>query len=257
MSTADSQFDSFFKLLVLAEGNDNDNADKLPIGDRVHAIVELKATGKQAPMYAFRDELDGLEFDEPNCTLAQAAALWCLRKRGGDSAPVYYDDVKLTDYRHALNCLSPFDDNEIFCVKIRCEGEQHRYNASRFVRVGVFRHGPAVLDGELSPTSNLVNLPVLVWKEREREKTQQGEGFSLVNESASPLFMNTDPRSDSWGLVPSHWQHGVGNALVFREDEKDLATEHAVLLSRFCQEKLKPMFENATEADETRQESRV
>lgn len=41
-----------------------------------------------------------------------------------------------------------------------------------------------------------------------------------------------------------HWQDGVGSVLVVRSDGRDVTTQQVEALSRFCQFKMQPLFEN-------------
>ena len=41
------------------------------------------------------------------------------------------------------------------------------------------------------------------------------------------------------------WQNNVGNVLVVRSDGQDVTTRQVEALSRFCQFKMQPLFENA------------
>ena len=64
------------------------------------------------------------------------------------------------------------------------------------------------------------------------------------NVPATFLHLEPDPDKDSWGWAPMYWQNGVGSVLVVRSDGRDVTAQQVEALSRFCQFKMQPLFEN-------------
>ncbi|KAF2503385.1 hypothetical protein BU16DRAFT_39086 [Lophium mytilinum] len=189
-----------------------------------------------------------------------------MRKVGRGSDAIYSTDMTLADYRNILDYFVNYGKynatgieecgkepektaNTMRGVKITCKSEQDLRGKKPFVAVQVSTNHAATLDGEVSPISKLVNMPFRAWKIPQSSEAR-GHGNSLANQAALFLMIDTNPKRPRWGFAPRHWQHGIGDVLLVREDGEDLTLEQAEVLSRFCQYKLIPMVQQATETED-------
>jgi len=194
-----------------------------------------------------------------------------LRKKGLSRDPNFYADISLADYRHVLDYFATYGDdnvsvleqginpptrsyNAVLGVKVTCFGEQKLHSAKPFVQVLVpvthVERNNLYPEGEISPISRLVGLPIRAWKFTTKGEWQNRADWEFnmhpdSNLTASKLFMEPEICSPGWGWAPMCWQTGIGNVLLLRADDTDLLVEDAELLCRFCEWKLQPLFEDA------------
>lgn len=188
-----------------------------------------------------------------------------MHKLGLGTDPRYYGDITLEDYRHVLDYFIAYADdsvrepekafrshNTVLGVKVTCFGEQKLHGADAFVPVEVSNTHPTRVQfyeqGEISPISRMVNLPIRAWRipyNWEHLPHWPSNTDPTSNGTACMLFLEPDVEKPNWGWAPQDWQSNLGNVLLVSAKGGDLSVEDAKLLCRFCREKLAPLFEDA------------
>ena len=187
-----------------------------------------------------------------------AGPIIALRMKGPGLAPSHYMDIDMQDYRNVVDYFIEYanvsvQDGELGRernrklrgVKIHCKGDQRAFGTEVYSAVDVPKDHP-VFYNPIAPISQLVGMPIhtrkyppdKLWKDSKIVPTFQ-------NVPATLLHVAADPSSDAWGRAPLSWQNDVGNVLVVRSDGQDVTTRQVEALSRFCQFKMQPLFENA------------
>jgi hypothetical protein len=183
-----------------------------------------------------------------------------MRKRGLDLEPKVYEDVSLVEYRHVLDFFATYGystlDREsnrptrdrVQGVKVNCVGEQITKRTEVFSQVEVpaqslERWGYTI--GEVSPISKIIGIAIRAWKCETIGDQEDANQYNLDNVPATLIFINPDPKSNEFGWAPEHWQMGLGNVLLVREDGEDLDVKLAQTFCRWCEKRLFPEFEAA------------
>ncbi|KAL3485365.1 hypothetical protein BJX62DRAFT_243013 [Aspergillus germanicus] len=81
--------------------------------------------------------------------------------------------------------------------------------------------------GSLSPLSQLVGMPISLWK-------LPMSGFRDTNVEAAYLNIDLDPARPSFWWAPPYWQTNVGQVVAVREDGKDLTKRDISMLCHCC-----------------------
>ncbi|KAI1381998.1 hypothetical protein F4677DRAFT_400513 [Hypoxylon crocopeplum] len=105
------------------------------------------------------------------------------------------------------------------------ECEQLRSNMRRFP---VAQDHPILNgQGEISPISRMVGIPLLLRKEPEK--------FTLWgNQQACWMMVNLNIDDPTWGFAPLKWQLDINNVVVVREDGQDLSVIDVMNMHCFC-----------------------
>ena len=184
--------------------------------------------------------------------LPWAGSIIALKKKGLGIDPLHYMDIDMQDYRdvvdYLFSCANVSVQHRITkCrgVKIHCIGDQRTFGTGVYSAVDVPKDHP-IFYGPIAQISQLVGMPIhtrkyppdKLWKDSKIVPTFQ-------NVPATSLHLVADPIMDAWGRAPMSWQNDVGSVLVVRSDGQDVTTKQVEALSRFCQFKMQPLFENA------------
>jgi hypothetical protein len=197
-----------------------------------------------------------------------------LRERTDETAVA---DITLGDFRHAVDYfvdynratipepkeISPFTTANtagytLRGVVIHCVGSIKLHGKRLLSQVEVPATHPICHgEGDLSPISRVVGLPVRLWKLEDIGEWlvnppgwEEGNADAASNQLAPFLMMRMDPGADDWGLAPPCWNTDLGNVLMVGDDGQDLAVEDSALLCYFCKRKLLPLFEDSRGAGE-------
>lgn len=181
----------------------------------------------------------------------------------------FYEDITLADFRHIIDYVISYGTTEvresashleedhvsttIRGVKICCYGEIKLHGSEPYISVDVPTSHPTQLlykEGEVSPISELLGLPLQLWKYPDITTWIDPPGWdentdASSNQDAAFLMMETDFGNPGWGWAPPYWNSDIGNVLAVRPDGKDLAVHDVRLMCYFVRRKLQPMFEDA------------
>jgi hypothetical protein len=180
----------------------------------------------------------------------------------------FYEDITLSDFRHALDYFLSYGTTDtektggdvsqdllpptaIRGVMISCYGERVLHGSDRFVAVQVSAHHPTRTVGKygsISPIYQRLGIPLRLWKDPDIETWIDPPGWNRSicaesNQDAAFLMMEIDPMSSGWGFAPIYWNTELGNVLVIREDQNNLAVEDLSVICRFAQKRLVSMME--------------
>ena len=189
--------------------------------------------------------------------MSWAGPIIALRMKGSGLAPSHYMDIDMQDYRNVVDYLityanesvkdeelGPDRNRKLRGVKIHCKGVQRTFGTEVYSAVDVPKDHPIFHD-PIAPISQLVGTPIHTRK-YPRDKLWKDNLFNPTeNVPATFLHLVADPSDNWWGWAPMSWQNNVGNVLVVRSDGQDVTTRQVEALSRFCQFKMQPLFENA------------
>ena len=185
--------------------------------------------------------------------LSWAGPIIALKKKGLGMDPLHYIDINMQDYRDVVDYFITYANesvqdgelggdrnSKLRGVKIHCKGDQRAFGTEVYSAVDVPKDHPIFHD-PIAPISQLVGMPIhtrkyppdKLWKD------------SYMNVPATFLHLVADPSNNGWGWAPMMWQNNVGSVLVVRSDGQDVTTRQVEALSRFCQFKMQPLFENA------------
>ena len=184
--------------------------------------------------------------------LPWAGPIIALKKKGLGIDPLYYTDIDMQDYRDVVDRLFSYANesvqhkiSKLRGVKIHCKGDQRTFGTGVYSAVDVPKDHP-IFYGPIAPISQLVGMPIHTRKYPPDKLWKDSLAESTENVPATFLHLAADPSSDAWGWAPLSWQNDVGNVLVVRSDGQDVTTRQVEALSRFCQFKMIPLFENAS-----------
>ena len=185
-----------------------------------------------------------------------AGPIIALRMNGPGSAPSHYMDIDMQDYRNVVDYFIAYANvsvqdgelgrkrNKLRGVKIHCKGDQRAFGTGVYSAVDVPKDHP-IFDDPVAPISQLVGMPVHTRKYPPDKLWKDSLGDPTENVPATRLHLVVDPNNQSWGWADWPWKTDVGNVLVVRSDGQDVTTRQVEALSRFCQFKMQPLFENA------------
>lgn len=181
----------------------------------------------------------------------------------------FYEDITLDDFRHIIDHVISYATTElrestsnleedhvsttIRGVKICCYRETKLHGSEPYISVDVPIFHPTRLlykEGKVSPISELLGLPLRLWKYLDIATWIDPPGWdenknAASNQDAAFLMMETDSGNPGWGWAPLYWNSNIGNVLAIRPDGKDLAVHDVRLMCYFARRKLQPMFEDA------------
>ena len=183
----------------------------------------------------------------------------------------FYEDITTGDLRHLVDYVTSYLStetpesgpdphahalNSVRGVRISCYGEKRLHGSEPFISVEVPSFHPArlnltVQEGNISPISKLLGVPLRLWKYPDIQTWIDPPGWEEYdkcadsNQNAAFLMIETNLKSSSWGWAPLYWSRDLGNVLAVREDEQDLDVDYLRLLCRFVRVELQPMVEDA------------
>ncbi|KAL8947882.1 MAG: hypothetical protein Q9222_005884 [Ikaeria aurantiellina] len=206
-----------------------------------HCIYAV-ANGK--PAHVWRGPVVALRMQEKNAAL--------------------YDDFTLKDFRDIVNFIKNFKGSwatynlespslrpKLKGVRINCEADIMTLR-QKYLAIDVPPDHPVFL-AEPSSISTLIGKAVQVYRypsaEAWEDKSLNGVG-PYDNQSATFLHMVTDPKDYKWGFAPMRYQNRTGSVVVVREDRTSISPAEIEQLCDFCQYKMQPMFEDASQAED-------
>ena len=182
-----------------------------------------------------------------------AGPIIVLKMKGPGLGPTHYTDIDMQDYRDIVDFfiananhgkLGQDRDTKLRGVKIHCKGDQRTFGTDVYSAVDVPKDHPIFYD-PIAPISQLVGMPIHTRKYPPDKHWKDGLFAPTENVPATLLHYVADPSNTGWGCTPLSWQNDVGSVLVVRSDGQDVTTRQVEALSRFCQFKMQPLFENA------------
>jgi len=97
-------------------------------------------------------------------------------------------------------------------VLIRCEGDicikkKQSGRWERYTEVAISK-GRSIWKSELTPTSKIMGLPLLVHKQPHNPAWNPNDHNRFDNQTATFLNLTTDPKvEEMWGFAPPDWQN--------------------------------------------------
>lgn len=189
--------------------------------------------------------------------MSWAGPIIALKMKGPGSNPTHYIDIDMQDYRDVVDYFIAYanesvQDGELGRdrntklrgVKIHCKGDQRTFGTDVYSAVDVPKDH-SIFYGPIAPISQLVGMPIHTRKYPPDKLWKDGLFAPDENVPATFLHLVADPSNSWWGWAPLSWQNDVGSVLVVRSDGQDVTTRQVEALSRFCQFKMQPLFENA------------
>ena len=183
--------------------------------------------------------------------MAWAGPIIALKKKGLGIDPLHFADIDMQDYRDVVDYLFSYANESVQhrigkCrgVKIHCTGDQETFGTGVYSAVEVPKDH-LIFYGPIAPISQLVGMPIHTRKYPPDKLWKDGLFNPTENVPATFLHLVADPSDNWWGWAPMSWQNDVGSVLVVRSDGQDVTTRQVEALSRFCQFKMRPLFENA------------
>ena len=186
-----------------------------------------------------------------------AGPIIALKMKGPGLAPSHYMDIDMQDYRDVVDYFISYANDSVEDgqlgrdrnrklrgVKIHCKGDQNTFGTDVYSAVDVPKDHP-IFDDPVAPISRLVGMPIHTRKYPPDKLWTDSLGDPTENVPATWLHLVVDPNNQGWGWVDLPWKTDVGNVLVVRSDGQDVTTRQVEALSRFCQFKMQPLFENA------------
>ena len=191
-----------------------------------------------------------------------------MKKMGLESDVAAYGDMDLTGYGDAIDSLrydhvpgksavsksegniqSLYSARTIQGVRISCNGDIDVLRADKFIPVDVWIFDP-VFVAEKSTSSGMLGVPVRVRKLPPHPAWKNSGVMNIYeNQEATRLFRNVDLEDEGFGVVPWYWDHGVGSALVVRDDGRDMTPQQVEALCYYGCEHTAEKFQDAFEDD--------
>ena len=178
-----------------------------------------------------------------------------------------FTDMTLADFRHVLDWFSTYFDTtvretpsggSVLAVKISHPLEEKLHGRELFTSVAVSCDFPSTSDA--SPLSQALGLPIRVCQlehsdlDRATESVDEAlEEKTWTNRFARVLMTDIDLESENWGKT----RQGLdldGSILLLSEDREDLNIAWTKILSCYCLDVLKPLFERALSGEISRQD---
>ncbi|KAI1774545.1 hypothetical protein F4818DRAFT_418218 [Hypoxylon cercidicola] len=111
----------------------------------------------------------------------------------------------------------------IMGVQLNCQEQGSTMCRIKVARTHPIRNG----QGEVSPISRLVGMPLRLRKNQERFA-------DWGNQTACWMMVDVDIDNEAWGFAPMQWQLHINNVLAVREDGQDLTVQNVMDLHCFC-----------------------
>lgn len=178
--------------------------------------------------------------------------------------PRFFEDATAGDLRIAVDYFTAYGNeavlessahlsgkgqgNKIKGVKISCLGEQRVCGTDVYSAVEIPHDHIGFALGYSPRISEFLGLKLVIGKylpdESWRYANEDVELNPFTNVSVASLCMNADPTDlSAWGRPERGWRDDVGSVVVVRQDCKPLTSNQVEALCRYCQAKLRLVFE--------------